>query len=214
MGKCPPFVLSFAGLSVNFVPPLIVARVNESPTFLLPSVLACLLMVMRFSSPIVQFRAVMLVFIGGLILSGVTAFPLLLELKLLALMLGVGDAQSPDGHSGVTFWILTVRQGLEQTYSQYPWIAYGTDWLAFGHLVIALFFVGPLVNPRTGRPAIYSGIVACVAVIPLALICGPIRGIPLYWQLLDCSFGVFGLIPLIYCLRLIARIEAQSRYGL
>ena len=152
----------------------------------------------------------MLLFIVGLVLSGVTAFPLLLELRILADVLGVGAAQSPEGYTGISFWILTVKHGLEQTYAQYPWIAYGTDWLAFGHIVIAMFFVGPLVNPRSGRATIYTGIVACVAVIPLALICGPIRGIPFYWRLVDCAFGVFGVLPLIYCLRQLAHIEAQS----
>ncbi len=153
-------------------------------------------------------------FIAGLILSGVTAFPLLVELKLLATALGVGAATSPEGYSGLTFWILTVRHGLEHTYDQYPWIAYGTDWLAFGHIVIAMFFVGPLINPLSGRATIYTGIVACIGVVPLALICGPIRGIPLYWRLVDCSFGVIGVIPLIYCLRLITRIEAQTKLPL
>ena len=142
-------------------------------------------------------------------LSGVTAFPLLVELRILATALGAGDAHNADGYSGVTYWILTVRHGLEHTYASYPWIAYGTDWLAFGHLVIAMFFVGPLINPRSGRPVIYTGIIACIAVIPLAMICGPLRGIPLYWRLVDCSFGVFGVIPLLYCLRLIRRIEAE-----
>ena len=153
----------------------------------------------------------MLVFITGLVLSGVTAFPLLLELKILASALGAGDAQSAEGYHGVTFWILTVRHGLEATYTRYPWIAYGTDWLAFGHLVIAMFFVGPLVNPSSGRATIYTGIVACAAVIPLALICGPMRGIPVYWRLVDCSFGVLGVLPLIYCLRLIPQIERSQR---
>ena len=31
-----------------------------------------------------------------------------------------------------------VRDALNDTYSRYPFIAYGTDWLAFGHFVIAL----------------------------------------------------------------------------
>lgn len=150
----------------------------------------------------------MLFFIVGLVVSGITAFPLLLELKLLSHFFGAGEAQSLEGYSGLTFWILTVRLGLEHTYAQYPWIAYGTDWLAFSHIVIAMFFVGPLLNPRSGRAAIYAGLAACVGVIPLALICGPIRGIPVYWRLIDCSFGVFGALPLMYCLRLIKQIEA------
>jgi len=151
----------------------------------------------------------MVLFIIGLVISGVTAFPLLWELRLLSEMLGVGTATSPDGHTGLSFWILTIRHGLEDMYGAYPWIAYGTDWLAFGHLVIAMFFIGPLVHPLTSRPVLYTGIAACIGVIPLALICGPIRGIPFYWRLIDCSFGVLGIIPLIYCLRLLPRIEKE-----
>ncbi len=164
---------------------------------------------MKTVSPKFQFRAVMFFFIFGLVMSGVTAFPLLHELRILTQWLGVEGAQTPEGYTGLKYWIITVRMGLEHTYAQYPWMAYGTDWLAFAHIVIALFFIGPLINPLSGRTTIYTGIVACVSVIPLALICGSIRGIPFYWRLIDCSFGVFGVIPLIYCLRLIRRIETE-----
>ncbi len=166
----------------------------------------------EFMTPIVRFRAVLSLFIAGLVLSGVTAFPLLEELKILTSALGVGDVKCAEGYSGVTFWILTIRNGLEHTYAVYPWMAYGTDWLAFGHIVIAMFFVGPLVNPRSGRSTICTGILACIGVVPLALVCGAVRGIPLYWQLVDCSFGVFGVLPLVYCLRLIRCIEAQPKF--
>lgn len=152
----------------------------------------------------------MLLFIIGLVVSGVTAFPLLWELRILCDLLGVGSATPAAGHEGLAFWILTVRHGLETTYASYPWIGYGTDWLAFGHLVIAGFFVGPMIHPQTSRSAIYTGITACLAVIPLALICGPIRGIPFFWRIIDCSFGVIGIIPLLYCLRLLRSIEAEK----
>ena len=154
-----------------------------------------------------RFRISLGLFIIGLVLSGVTAFPLLTELKLLSQWLGVGNAVSPDGHTGLTYWILTVRCGLEQTYEKFPWIAYGTDWLAFAHLMIAAFFVHPWLHPTTSRPTLYAGIFACGAVIPLALICGPLRGIPFYWRLIDCSFGIFGVLPLLYCLRQLNRMQ-------
>jgi hypothetical protein len=38
-----------------------------------------------------------------------------------------------------------------------------------------------------------------------------ILGIPLYWRLIDCSFGVLGAVPLLYCIRLSRRIEDVSR---
>lgn len=162
------------------------------------------------NTPLLRFRIAMVLFIIGIILSGVTAFPLLLELRILAKWFGVDATTLPASANALQVWIFTIRQGLETTYAAYPWIAYGTDWLAFGHLVIAGFFVGPLINPLTSRPTLYAGIVACIAVIPLALICGPIRGIPLYWRFIDCSFGVFGILPLLYSLRLLKQIEARN----
>jgi hypothetical protein len=159
------------------------------------------------SSLVLRFRASMVIFIIGLVLSGVTAFPLLHELRLLATWTNAAGGVLPDG---LVAWIETVRDGLELTYARYPWVAYGTDWLAFGHIVIAMFFIGPLMHPPTSRANIRVGIVACLAIIPLAMICGPIRGIPFYWQLIDCSFGVIGLIPLVYCLILLKQIEALT----
>jgi hypothetical protein len=38
--------------------------------------------------------------------------------------------------------------------------------------------------------------IACVLVIPFALIVGGFRGIPFFWRLIDCSFGIFALVPL------------------
>ena len=112
-----------------------------------------------------RFRLILTFFIVALIASGVTAFPLLAELKVLVYLLGLSDASSAAGHSGLAYWILTVRFGLEDMYAHYPWIAYGTDWLAFGHIVIALFFVHPLLHPGQARPALYVGIAACVGVV-------------------------------------------------
>lgn len=152
----------------------------------------------------------MILFIVGLLISGITAFPLLAEMELLTQWLGVEEATSPSGHSGFVYWILTVKLGLEDMYALYPWIAYGTDWLAFGHITIALFFVGPLIRPSGSRSVIYAGIAACLLVMPLAIICGAIRGIPFYWRLIDCSFGIFGIVPLLYCLRLLRRIEGKD----
>lgn len=55
--------------------------------------------------------------------------------------------------------------------------------------------------------------IACLLVIPLALICGPIRGIPWFWRIVDCSFGVFGLIPLIVARRMILRMSMDGTSG-
>ena len=156
-----------------------------------------------------RYRIVMTLFITGLLLSGITAFPLLHEMRLLTHVLGINPAANPESYGGLSAWLLKVRLGLEATYAQYPWIAYGTDWLAFGHIIIALFFVPCLTSPAASRPTLRVGMTACVLVFPLAFICGALRGIPLYWRLIDCSFGVFGILPLIYCHSLLRHIMAH-----
>jgi len=158
-----------------------------------------------------RFRLAVALIIFGLVLSGVTAFPLLGEMNLLARVL-VGESGSliPADHSGLTHWILKVREGLEVTYESYPFIGYGTDWLAFGHIVIALFFILPFREPVRYRGVLHVGVAASLLVIPLALICGAIREIPFYWRLIDISFGVLCLIPLIYAIKLSHRIERAT----
>lgn len=161
-----------------------------------------------------RYRLVLGFFIAALIASGLTAFPLLHELEILASLLRIPAAADPQSFSGLQFWIATVRDGLRDVHASHPWLAYGTDWLAFGHIVIAMFFIGPWRNPVANAWVLRVGLVACAGVIPLALICGPIRGIPFYWQLIDCSFGVVGALPLLYCLRLTRRMQAcEARHS-
>jgi hypothetical protein len=146
-----------------------------------------------------RFRIVLAIFMLALVLSGITAFPLLTEVRFLAETLGVSADAGQQHSEGLGYWIGYVHEGLEESYENYPFIAYGTDWLAFAHIVIAVFFVGPLLRPTEYNWTLVSGMIACVGVLFLALICGPMRGIPLYWRLIDCSFGVFGFLPLAYC---------------
>ncbi len=155
-----------------------------------------------------RYRLVLGLFIAALVVSGLTAFPLLHELELLAGMLGIPTDAAPSSLHGLQFWIATVRDGLRDVHANHPWLAYGTDWLAFAHLIIALFFIGPWRDPVANAWVLKVGLAACAAVILLALICGPVRGIPFYWRLIDCSFGVFGALPLLYCLKLTRLLRA------
>jgi hypothetical protein len=79
--------------------------------------------------------------------------------------------------------------------------------LAFAHLVIAVAFWGPLRDPVRNVWVVQFGMLACAGIIPLALICGPIRGIPFAWTCLDLSFGVFGLLPLLMAYRHIRTLQ-------
>jgi hypothetical protein len=147
-------------------------------------------------------RLLLGLFVAALVLSGLTAFPLRRELGVLTHWFGEGTAIGAV-IPGLATWLMRVREGLETMGREYPFLAYGTDWLAFAHIAIGIAFLGPLMDPVRNIWVVEFGMIACVLVIPLALICGPIRGIPFYWQLIDCSFGILGLVPLAIVRRLI-----------
>ena len=104
-------------------------------------------------------------------------------------------------------WIAAVHLGITEVHQNYPFLFYGTDWLAFAHIVIAIAFWGPLKDPVRNIWVVEWGMIACVLVISLAMVCGPIRGIPFFWRLFDCAFGVFGIIPLWLARKDILRIS-------
>jgi hypothetical protein len=62
-------------------------------------------------------------FIVGLVLSGATVIPLQGELNLLVNRFG-----SNGESSELTQWLMRVRDALEQTQAQHPFLFYGTDW--------------------------------------------------------------------------------------
>ncbi|WP_441248701.1 hypothetical protein [Kitasatospora sp. McL0602] len=145
------------------------------------------------------------VFVVCLALSGLTAFPLQSETRWLAEAV---DGSPVAAHfPALADWVVRVRDGVADTNARYPFLAYGTDWPAFAHLAIAVALWGPLRDPVRNVWVIKWAMVTCAGIIPLALICGPLRGIPLYWRFVDMSFGVVGVVPLLIVLRGIRRLE-------
>jgi len=149
-----------------------------------------------------KIRLLIIFFIIALILSGITAFPVETELRWLlnhpSLIPSFAKA-----------WLQDVYDALVETNAKYPMLAYGFDWLAFAHIVIAMAFIGPLKDPVKNKWIIDWAILACFAVLPLAFIAGPIRQIPMFHILIDCSFGVIGLIPLFICRNMIKQLEKK-----
>jgi len=157
-----------------------------------------------------RIRFWLVLFIVGLVLSGVTAFPLQTELGWVAAGLHHSWMQPTATSIHLLPWIDRVQQALAVTNASYPFLAYGTDWLAFAHLMIAIAFIGPYRDPVRNQWVITFGLIACAAVIPLALVAGQVRGIPFGWRMIDCSFGIVGSFPLLRCKRL---VEAMERTG-
>jgi hypothetical protein len=94
-------------------------------------------------------------------------------------------------------WLSQVRAAVEETYTRYPFLAYGYDWLAFGHFIISIPFVMAIRDPIRNDWVISYGMAACIAVLPFAIVFGAIRGIPLFWRIVDTLFGIGGLAVLL-----------------
>jgi len=150
-----------------------------------------------------HIKTYMVIIIIGLAVSGITAFPIQTELEVF-----VHDRSEATNQMSV--WLHTIYTAVKTTNQNYPWLSYGTDWLAFAHLMLAVLFIGPLRDPLKNKWVIEFGMIACVSIIPLAFIAGSIRSIPVFWRLIDCSFGVFGIIPLYVAWQLINKLEARS----
>ena len=112
-----------------------------------------------------RIRALLLFFILALGVSGLTAVPLQWELGILNQLFG---PESVIGQAlpHMAEWIGRVSEGVQTGYGQYPFLAYGTDWLAFAHIVIAIAFIGPLRDPLKNRWVIEFGMIACLLIIP------------------------------------------------
>ena len=165
---------------------------------------------MNQSKEIRRIRFWLAVFITGLLLSGVTAFPLQWELGWMVRILHVGWLRPVAEAIHLLAWVERVSEGVSATNASYPFLAYGTDWLAFAHLVIAVAFIGPYIDPVRNKWVITFGLIACAGVISLALIAGPVRGIPLGWRFIDCSFGIVGCLPLLICRRAVCELERRG----
>lgn len=147
-------------------------------------------------------RQWLLLFMFFLFMSGLTAIPIDRELDWLLRLL-------PSGSLFVT-WLDRVVSAYKQVKATHPFLLYGYDWLAFAHFILALLFIGPYRDPVRNIWVIEFGMMACVLIIPFAFIAGSFRGIPPGWQLIDCSFGVFGILPLWRCHKLVRRLQKAA----
>jgi hypothetical protein len=141
-------------------------------------------------------------FIVCLVISGATAIPVVTELEFATRMLPRGTA--------IGDWLDIVYMAVLKQQQESPYLAYGYDWLAFAHFVLAILFIGPLKDPVRNVWVIEFGMIACALVIPYGLIAGSMRGLPFWWRLVDCSFGVIGFIPLLIVRRKIDLLEDEE----
>src|SRR5512141_857131 len=120
-------------------------------------------------------------FIIALILSGITAMPVRSDIHFLC--------KWTEDINFIQPWMQKLNEGINETSAKYPFLFYGYDRLTFAHIILAILFIGPLKDPVKNKWVIEFGIIACLLIIPFALIAGYLRDIPFWWRLIDCSFG-------------------------
>jgi len=145
-------------------------------------------------------RRWLIFFIIALLLSGITAFGVETGLHWIL-------SWWPDTGNVLGKWLVTCYKAIKETNTLYPYIAYGYDWLAFAHIVIAIAFVGPLIDPVKNIWVIQFGCIACMLIIPLAFVAGHVRHIPVFWRFIDCAFGIIGFVPLWICYKKTRQLE-------
>jgi hypothetical protein len=150
-----------------------------------------------------SIKRCLLLFIIVLFISGLTVLPAELELKTAMSMVPVGSA--------VYNWLDKILDAYMSVAMHKNFLLYGYDWLAFAHFVLAILFIGPYKDPVKNSWVIEFGMIASLLILPFAFVAGSIRGIPVWWRLVDCSFGVFGFLLLWYCYRKVKIIIHEQK---
>ncbi len=140
----------------------------------------------------------------GLFLSGVTVFPVITELRCFA--------GAVEGLPALHAWITTVIKALEDVQARYPFLFYAGDWLAFAHIMLAVLFLGAIKDPVRNIWVVQFGLLCCAGIIPLTLICLPLRGLPWWWALVDCAFAPAAALPLWIAYRTLRKQEVAHAH--
>src|ERR1700730_11692196 len=98
-----------------------------------------------------KIRRWIIFFIIALVVSGATAFALETEMH------WVIHHWPFSTNSALYAWVERVYTALIDMGNRYPFLAYGYDWLAFAHIVIAIAFIGPLRDPVRNKWVIQFG---------------------------------------------------------
>ncbi len=129
------------------------------------------------------------IFVSVLVISGLCLFSLpFLSKKLL----GFVDSLAFRGE--LYSFLMKIIQGVTYNKTHFPFMAYGTDFLGFAHLMFALLFVGPVIDPYKNEWVLRFGLMVCVLLVPTVLIAGWVREIPFIWRCMDSLFGVVGFL--------------------
>lgn len=147
-----------------------------------------------------RIKAAIIITVAGLLLNGASAVPLRTELTIL---LSKPEVLPPF----LREWWNYVSQGVFETSEQYNFMRYGFDWLAFAHLLIAIAFIGPYRDPVKNQWVIQWAMIASALSIVMAIGWEHVRGIPVWWSLIDAGIGACAFVVLWVCNSWIGKLQ-------
>ena len=137
-------------------------------------------------------RCMLGIVVFGLLVSGITIWPAIPELKL-AVRIVWGQGEPTGVLHG---FVLRAIEGIGHVKATYPFLLYAGDWLTFALIVLAIPFAGAIRDPVRNVLIVKSGLVMCALVPILAAVCIPIRGLPPVWFFIDSAFAPAAALPL------------------
>jgi len=153
-----------------------------------------------------KIKTAIIIIIIGLLLNGISAVPLQKELNVLL--------SNPDVLPGFLYnWWLYVHDGVSSTTTNYPFMRYGFDWLAFAHLLIAIAFIGPLKDPVKNEWVITWGMIISALSVLMALFGERLRGVPFWWSCIDAAIAILSFIIFWLCYKWIQQLKAFALNG-
>jgi hypothetical protein len=149
-----------------------------------------------------RIRRWLRLFIFLLVVSGLLVFPLETMLKALA-----NCCIPPDTIIGHWWW--KVLSGVQYNNIHFGFLSYGYDWLAYFHLVIALALLGPLRDPVRNIWVLEFLMIAALGILPVSLIGGAVRGLPMWWRIFEIIFIIIAFLPLWRVWTFVKRLEIE-----
>jgi hypothetical protein len=146
----------------------------------------------------------------GLFVSGMTCYFLPWELTTIIDIVWGRGADAWTGFSEMHTFILKMEAAIYHVNEHYPEMFLGTDYLGFAHILLAILFIGPIINPVKNIWVVHFGMICCVLVIPAAFLFGYLRGAPTMHYFVDASFGIGAMLFLLIAMRKIMTMERSA----
>lgn len=147
---------------------------------------------------------------GALVVSAVGTFELVATARATAALLASPPLAATARSLGILPWLTDAARALDGVAATAPSLLYLADWLAFAQLALAVLFFMAVREPVRHAWVLTFGMGVSLAVLPLALVAGAVRGIPLAWRLVDCAIGLAAFLLLWLAQRALRELVALS----